>query len=76
MKVRKSVEFRAESLRQIGLISCSPLALKILNLLLKDEPFTKLIHINSLFCIFLFFIGMLTIERALDILLEKEELLG
>ena len=74
MEVRKSIEFRAESLKQFGLILGSPLGLHIILFTQKKIKFSDFIFtIEGFISLALGILGFMIINRSLQIIHEEEQ---
>ncbi|MCH2227252.1 MAG: hypothetical protein MK033_05710 [Candidatus Caenarcaniphilales bacterium] len=74
MEVRKSIEFRAESLKQFGLILGSPLGLHFILFTQKKIKFSDFIFtIEGFISLALGILGFMIINRSLQIIHEEEQ---
>ena len=72
----ETYKFRAESLKQIGLILCTPISVSLLRILINElELITTFKDIKTYISCILFAIGFTMVNRALTIMdLIKEKL--
>lgn len=74
MKVRKSIEFRAESLKQFGLILNSPFGINFLLFIQKKISFSDLMFtLEGIVSCLMAITGFALINRSLQIIHEEEQ---
>ena len=65
----ESYKFKAESLKQFGLVICTPFSIIVLKILLREFNLNELIFTIELALSFIFFIlGFILINRSVDII--------